>query len=145
MRKLYTIGFTKKSAKDLFRLLQDHGVTILADVRLNNTGQLAGYTKKQDLEYFLSLVGIGYQHWKEFAPTKPIRDTYHADHDFTRYELSYRQLLADRGAASSIPDGVFDAETVCLLCSEATPENCHRRLAAQWIASTYSEIEVVHL
>lgn len=145
MRKLYTIGFTKKSARDLFQLLLDNGVTVLADVRLNNTGQLAGYTKKRDLEYFLSLVGIAYQHWKDFAPTKAIRDTFHADRDFGRYEQSYLRLLADRDAASAIPDGIFDSETVCLMCSEATPEKCHRRLAAEWIASIHHNLEVVHL
>lgn len=44
--KLYTIGFTKKSAEVFFGLLKKAGITVLIDTRLNNVSQLAGYTKK---------------------------------------------------------------------------------------------------
>ncbi|MBU4200996.1 MAG: DUF488 domain-containing protein [Verrucomicrobia bacterium] len=145
MPKLYTIGFTQKSAREFIRLLQDNGVTLVGDVRLNNSGQLAGYTKARDLEFFLGLVGIGYQYWKSFAPTKAIRNAYHADHDFGRYETAYRDLLAQRNALSTIDDGIFISKSVCLLCSESTAEKCHRRVAAEWIAASIPALEVVHL
>ena len=52
--KLYTIGFTKKSARRFFELIKLHNIDVLVDVRLNNKSQLAGFTKEEDLEYFLS-------------------------------------------------------------------------------------------
>ena len=50
---LYTIGFTKKNAETFFTLLRKNGVKKLIDVRLNNVSQLAGFTKQDDLKYFL--------------------------------------------------------------------------------------------
>lgn len=40
--KIYTIGFTKKSAKEFFELLSNNYIKKLIDVRLNNSSQLAG-------------------------------------------------------------------------------------------------------
>jgi uncharacterized protein (DUF488 family) len=33
----------------------------------------------------------------------------------------------------------------CLLCSEATPEHCHRRLVAEYLRDKWGGIEIVHL
>ena len=44
--KLYTIGFTKKSAEDFFELLSASGAVRLVDVRLKNVSQLAGFAKR---------------------------------------------------------------------------------------------------
>jgi uncharacterized protein (DUF488 family) len=51
--KLYTIGFTKKSAEAFFALLESGGVRRLLDIRLHPGGQLAGFTKQDDLAFFL--------------------------------------------------------------------------------------------
>jgi len=59
---IYTIGFSKKNLKQFILRLKEAGVKKIIDVRLNNTSQLAGYAKKDDLEYVLSLVGIDYEH-----------------------------------------------------------------------------------
>ena len=41
--KLFTIGFTKKSAETFFSLLRESGVLRVLDIRLHNTSQLAGF------------------------------------------------------------------------------------------------------
>jgi uncharacterized protein (DUF488 family) len=51
--EVYTIGFTQKTAEQFFGLLKDAGIRRLLDVRLNNSSQLSGFTKREDLEYFL--------------------------------------------------------------------------------------------
>ena len=51
--KLFTIGFTNKSASRFFDLLRGSGVKRILDVRINNGSQLAGFAKKDDLAYFL--------------------------------------------------------------------------------------------
>ena len=53
---LYTIGFTKKSAETFFETLRKLYVKILIDVRFFNSTQLAGFTKKNDLKYFLKSI-----------------------------------------------------------------------------------------
>ena len=57
MMRVYTIGFTKKSAARFFETLQVAEVARVVDVRLNNVSQLAGFAKKQDLAYFLDRIG----------------------------------------------------------------------------------------
>ena len=51
--KLFTIGFTQKSAHKFFTTLKEARVQRVIDVRLNNNSQLAGFSKKEDLSYFL--------------------------------------------------------------------------------------------
>ncbi len=75
--KLFTIGFTKKSAETFFMRLKNAGVRRLIDVRLNNVSQLAGFTKRDDLRYFTkALCNIDYVHLPELAPTAAILDPY---------------------------------------------------------------------
>ena len=145
MSTIYTIGFTKKSAEEFFNLLRDNGVSLLADIRLNNTGQLAGYTKWKDLAFFLSLVGIKYEYWRDFAPTKGLRKEYQIDLVFQKYAAAYKNLIAERCAVSKLKQDIFCAEKVCLLCSESTPEKCHRSLAADLIYQAIPIIAVKHL
>ena len=57
MAIIYTIGFTKKSAETFFKLLQENNIKRVIDVRLNNSSQLAGFTKGPDLKYFLKTIG----------------------------------------------------------------------------------------
>ena len=74
---LCTIGFTRKPARRFFELLRQSGARRVVDVRLNNESQLAGFTKKDDLPYFLDkLCGMEYVHLPVLAPTKEILDDY---------------------------------------------------------------------
>ncbi len=61
--KLYTIGFTKKSAADFFGLLRQSDAQRLVNVRLRNTFGLSGFARKNDLAWFLrKLCGMEYVH-----------------------------------------------------------------------------------
>ncbi len=74
---LFTIGFTKKTAQQFFDTLMNAGVKRVIDTRLNNISQLAGFTKRADLEYFLQKIGdIEYVHTLDMAPNKDILDAY---------------------------------------------------------------------
>ena len=77
--KLFTIGFTRKSARRFFALLRESGAKQIVDVRLNNVSQLAGFAKKEDLAYFLhEICEIGYVHAPELAPTQEMLDEFRA-------------------------------------------------------------------
>ena len=144
--RLYTIGFTKKSAERFFGLLREHGVERLVDIRLHPSGQLAGFTKQSDLRYFLAnLAGCDYHYLPELAPSEEILTDYRRDHDWDRYVARFEALMDEREVPASLDEGVFRDKVSCLLCSEATPERCHRRLVAERLARTWPEIDVVHL
>ena len=143
--KLYTIGFTQKSAQRFFDLLREHRVKRLIDIRLNPGGQLSGFAKQDDLPYFLNTLAAGcqYLYLPELAPTKEILSDYRANGDWPLYEQRFEALMDER----HIPSGLQRAEfaEACLLCSEATPEQCHRRLVAERLARSWRGLEVIHL
>jgi uncharacterized protein (DUF488 family) len=143
--QLTTIGFTRKSAEEFFRLLIEAGVRRVVDVRLNNTGQLAGFSKRDDLAYFLrTIAGIDYVHVPELAPTQAMLDRFKKHGvDWRDYEREFLQLVADRRIEETIPSELLDG--ACLLCSEDRPEHCHRRLVAEYLAKKWGEVELRHL
>src|SRR5689334_24713195 len=74
---VYTIGFTRKHADEFFSLLQAAGVRRVLDIRLNNTSQLAGFTKRDDLPYFLRAIAkIDYVHLPQLAPSVDLFTAY---------------------------------------------------------------------
>src|SRR5262249_47248447 len=142
---LYTIGFTKKSAEEFFTRLQKGGVARVLDVRLNNTSQLAGFAKRDDLAYLLRAVGgIGYEHLPDLAPTQDILDAYKKRKgDWAEYEEKFLALMRERRIEATADRKLFDRG--CLLCSEDTADQCHRRLVAEYLAGKWGGVEVVHL
>jgi uncharacterized protein (DUF488 family) len=125
---LFTIGFTQKTAQKFFDTLVKSGVKRVIDTRLNNVSQLAGFTKKTDLEYFLKKIGnIEYIHILELAPTKDILDEYKKNKgDWSVYEQKFLHLMTEREIEKKVRPELLDGG--CLLCSEAKPHYCHRRL-----------------
>lgn len=143
--KVYTIGFTKKSASEFFELLRESGAKRVVDVRLNNVSQLAGFAKKDDLEYFLrKICRMNYVHLPDLAPTKEMLDAYRSGHrDWQTYEREFLALMDDRRVAKkAIKRTIANA---CLLCSEDKPEYCHRRLVAEYLHRHWGNVEVEHL
>jgi len=142
---LYTIGFSKKSAKQFFELLTNNGVKRLVDIRLNNKSQLAGFTKQDDLKYFLKAIGnIEYVYMPIFAPTEELLKGYQQKKvNWDMYEKEYLDILKKRDVLKNMDFSVFDS--ACLLCSEDSSEQCHRRLAAEYIAKHNNKVKVVHL
>jgi uncharacterized protein (DUF488 family) len=143
--RLFTVGFTQKSAEKFFRLLIDAGVKHVVDTRLNNRSQLAGFSKADDLPYFLRAIGsIGYRHSPEMAPTQEMLDGYKKRKgSWASYEAEFNSLLVQRNLISSV--SIAELADACLLCSEHEPRNCHRRLVAEYLRSFYPEIEILHL
>jgi len=142
--KIFTIGYTQKKAKDFFELLKKNKIDILADIRISNSGQLAGFTKKQDLEYFLSLFGIAYEYWKDFAPTKELRDDYMKSKNWTEYEKKYQALIRERKSIDKVNFDKLKDKNIVLLCSEPKADNCHRKIVAETLANK-AKAEMVHL
>ena len=145
--KLYTIGFTQKSAETFFALLRAHGIQKLVDIRVNPHGQLSGFARQEDLPYFLHALAEGcrYQHRPALAPTKELLKEYRADGDWARYTERFEQLMDERGIPAALDRAEFEAGPCVLLCSEATPEQCHRRLVAERLAAAWPGVEIVHL
>ena len=142
---LFTIGFTQKSAESFFDRLRKSGARRVVDVRLNNVSQLAGFAKKQDLQFFLKeICGMEYVHLPELAPTQGMLDDYKKQKgDWSLYETRFLDLMRDRQVEQTVsPEVIADG---CLLCSEDQPDKCHRRLVAEYLKGRWGDIDIRHL
>ncbi len=144
--KLFTIGFTKKSAETFFTRLKDAGVRRLIDIRLKNVSQLAGFAKRDDLSYFTKTIcNIEYVHLPELAPTANILDPYKKSKngDWELYERQFLDLMRARQIEITTPRELLDGG--CLLCSEEKPDHCHRRIVAEYLQQHWRDVEIEHI
>lgn len=145
--EIFTIGFTKTTAQDFFERLRRNRIERLLDVRLNNRSQLAGFAKRDDLAYFLKeIIGATYEHAPLLAPTSELLDAYKKAGEMTwvEYEDRFLRLISERKIDKGLRSEDFARRTV-LLCSEDKPENCHRRLVAEYLARRWPSTQVTHL
>jgi uncharacterized protein (DUF488 family) len=144
--RIYTIGFTGKNAREFFEKLQSAEARHLLDIRIHNSSQLASFTKKGNIEYFLEkLTRLHYVEVPLLAPEEEAFKQYRQDSDWPAYERKYLELMRDRRVTQDV-DGTLFKEGGVLLCSEPTPERCHRRLAAEFLRDeVFREADIVHL
>ncbi len=144
--EIYSIGFTQKTAEQFFGILKEAGIRRLMDVRLNNSSQLAGFSKRDDLAYFLrEIVGASYVHESLLAPSQEMLDSYKKQRgSWDDYSRVFTDLIRARQIERHLDRESFRIPTV-LLCSEATAECCHRRLVLEYLRDYWGSIEIKHL
>ncbi|MDD2376424.1 MAG: DUF488 domain-containing protein [Clostridia bacterium] len=143
---IYTIGFTKKTAEQFFKLLKKNGIKKVVDIRLSNKSQLAGFAKGADLKYFLELHGIEYEHNIMLAPTEELRKKYNdkkSKMSFAEYTTQFIAILEQRRCIAKLQNE--DLHKVCYLCSEDKPDKCHRKLVVNSIKGSNGDIQIIHL
>ena len=145
MITLYTIGFTEKSAQQFFELLEQNQVKKIIDTRISNSSQLSGFAKGRDLAFFAErLANIAYEHELKFAPTKELLGKYRKKEiSWEAYTKEYLHLLKTRNIKETVnTEGLHEC---CFLCSEHSPEKCHRRLLAEYLQEINPDIRIIHL
>ena len=143
--KIFTLGYTGKNAREFFTILNQAGIRKVIDVRLYNTSQLAGFTKRQDIEYFLqAIVGAEYIHLPIMAPTKQLLNDYKKGViNWQQYEKQFKSIIALRQIEKNLM--LQDSDMSCFLCSEDKPDNCHRRLVTEYLAQHWQNVSIHHL
>lgn len=135
---IYTIGFSKKPAQSFFEMLKKNGVQRVVDIRLRNTNQLAGFAKKDDLQYFLkNLIGCEYYHFPFLAPSENVLNTHQHGGSWETYVRGFVPLMKEREAIDQLDKNFFKEKKCCLLCSEHTTEECHRRIISEMLAEKW--------
>src|SRR6478672_5024302 len=135
MPVLLTIGTSKKPLRRFIELLRGAGVDAVIDTRRNNTSQLAGYSKREDLDFLLTAgFRIGYEHRPELAPSEALLAAYLKDRDWDRYSMAFLDEM-DAGSMKVVLSGLLDrCQRPCLLCACDSEKTCHRRLLADAMA-----------
>lgn len=144
--EIATIGFTKHTAESFFGRLRAAGIEQMVDVRIHNVSQLAGFAKRDDLRFFLrELCSATYLHEPMLAPTDELLKQYREKEiRWDEYEKRFLDLMSQRAIEDRLPKDMFIPRTA-LLCSEHTPEHCHRRLVAEYLNDHWGHLAVVHL
>lgn len=144
--EVYSIGFTKKSAAEFFEALKRAGVRRLLDIRLNNTSQLAGFAKRDDLDYlFGAICGGEYVHEPLLAPSPELFEAFKKRKgSWSVYERGFLDLMDARRVEDRVDRTLFATPTV-LLCSEPTADHCHRRLVIEYLQDRWGDLSPVHL
>lgn len=141
MPKVFTIGFSGKSPDAFLEVLDAVRVRTVWDIRL---WRASTYVQFYSGDSLTAALGDRYEYHPEFAPTGEILAGYKDGRiTWPDYERMYRELLVARhpiaGRVSS------DLDRICLLCTEKSAMQCHRRLAAECITSQFPDVEIVHL
>ena len=152
--KLFTIGFKGRSAENFFLTLKNAAIQKLIDIRRRNTSQLSGYSKGDDLKFFLEkCFGISYEHIPEFAPSEGVLRKYQTllgkkkrdDNAWAYYVTEFsKEVLCEQTVHlfQQTSDGLH---RVCFLCSEESADRCHRRLLAEYLKQYLLDIQIEHL
>ena len=142
---VFTVGFTKKSAGEFFEKLRDAGVERVVDVRLNKVSQLAGFSKRDDLKYFLkTILNADYIEAPLLAPTQPLLDAYKKRKGrWEDYERDFVRLMEERHIEDKVDPSILSGG--CLLCSEDTPHYCHRRLVVEYLQKKWGNLSIKHI
>jgi len=142
---VFTVGFTKKSASEFFEKLRAAGVKRVVDVRLNKVSQLAGFSKRDDLKYFLKqILGMDYVEAPLLAPTQPLLDAYKKSKGaWADYERDFLRLMEERKIEKNIDPSLLAGG--CLLCSEDKPHQCHRRLVVEYLQRHWGNLDIKHI
>ncbi len=79
------------------------------------------------------------------APTQDILDAYKKRKgDWAVYETEFLALMERRRIHEVLSPASFQRRTA-LLCSEAEPVHCHRRLVVEFLVAHWPNVETVHL
>jgi len=142
---MFTIGFTRKSMRDFVEILRDSKINRVVDIRLRPVSQYSGFARKEDLEFLLELIGVEYVHTGELAPTSSLLDNYRANNDWGQYERGFVDLMRQRKPDSLLRQLLTPGMNVAFLCTEDSPERCHRRLVAEYAKTIFPNMRVIHL
>jgi uncharacterized protein (DUF488 family) len=145
MSKLYTIGFTKKSSEVFFDLLRKVNISNIIDVRLHNESQLAGFSKKDDLKYFLKeICHCAYEHRPDWAPSEEILEAYKKKKiGWEQYEIQFIKIINEKHIEKNVDINKLNGS--CLLCSEPKADKCHRRIVAEYLKQHFDALHIYHL
>ena len=150
---LHTIGHSNLSMPELLKALSDHGVFCVVDVRSSPHSYRFPHFDRPELAAALERVGISYRYMGDTLGGKP------ATGDDSR---GWKQGKVDPHIVSSLSRSKRWAEgmealkrllrewnrqmqSVCLLCSEADPNKCHRSLIALELLPQLPHLTLNHI
>jgi uncharacterized protein (DUF488 family) len=145
--EIYTSGTSGITAERFFLRLRELKATSVIDTRIHPSSQLAGYSKQESLKFFLKeILHIPYIYESLLCPIEQDFKLFkNKQMDWKTYQDKYYQLLISRNLKEKIDFSLWGSRPV-ILCSETSPDQCHRRLAAEYLNGFLNLVtEIKHL
>ncbi|QEC49068.1 DUF488 domain-containing protein [Baekduia soli] len=145
MTTVWTIGYERLLAPELVAELQVAGVRRLIDVRERAQSRRAGLSKTR-LGELLGEHGIAYEHRRALGTPPDIR-WFYKHHRLAEGEAAFRAHVTS-AAAEDLDDLARELPTApptALMCLEADPATCHRRVLTDELRRRIPGLAVVDL
>jgi uncharacterized protein (DUF488 family) len=145
-RHLWTIGHSNRSSDQFLQILLAANIQLIADVRRFPGSRRHPHFGQEALRVFLAAKQIGYQHFAELGGRRTRRAV---DSPNTGWRVEAFNAFADYMMTDEFLQGLARLEhhseyqRTAIMCSEALPWQCHRRLIAD--ALLVRDWEVEHL
>jgi len=144
MPPLYTIGYQGRSLDDFLALLEREEITCVVDVRKNAISRKPGFSKAK-LRQELAARGIDYLHLPTMGIESTRRREVKTTADYERLLGYYTDVLLPEldEELERLREPVANMNTA-LLCYEADPRICHRRIIAEELERRF-KLRPLHL
>lgn len=143
--QLFTIGYEAISYSELTEALHGHGIQTVLDVRQNPISRKPGFSKRA-LSLRLQSDGFSYEHMKDLGCPPEIREEYRDTQNWGLYIERFQSHLAQ--IESSLQALAYRTRFECcaLMCFEANPNYCHRKLIAEAVMKlSIRHLKVTHI
>ena len=145
MARLFTIGYERLLPPELVNELRLADVERLIDVRYRAQSRRPGMSKTR-LSELLADNGIAYQHRRALGTPPDIRWFFKNKREAEGRE-QFRAHVEETAAAEldALAAELDHAPATALMCLEAEPEGCHRRVLAEQLRKRRPDLEVIDL
>lgn len=142
--KILTLGYSNLDQREFLNVLQENSVEFVVDVRLSPYSRKHGFSKAI-LAESLADHRIDYQWLPQLGVPKFMRDELAETGDWAEFESRYREILDAQ--SDTLWQLAFRArqKVTCLICLEADPLECHRRIVADELRGRYLIGGICHL
>jgi len=133
VRRIWTVGHSNRTAEAFLAVLASAGIELVADVRRFPGSRTWPHFREDALRALLDAHGIGYEHFPALGGR---RGTPAEGSPNTGWRVASFGAYADHMASAAFHEGLARLEALAadrrtaVMCSEAVPWRCHRRLIA---------------
>jgi len=142
MAKIFTIGHSNHEWSDFISILKDNHADVVVDVRHYPGSRACPQFNKERMIMELNKENLSYTHIEKLGGRRKQSDTKRSRYDDNNsgWKNEGFRAYADYMATTSFTEGIREILSVMtnynnlsIMCSEAVPWRCHRRMKADYL------------
>ena len=143
--KIYTIGHGRRSIEEFIKLLEEHGINRLIDVRTVPGSHRNPQFDREALSESLKREGLEYVHMKDMGGwRKADKDSPHTAWEDESFRGYADYMMTEKfEKALEVLKNLAAGKKTCVMCAETLPWKCHRLLLSD--ALLKDGFAVVHI